>query len=245
MKSEYVNLYRELYNKHWWWRSRESSVIQAIKHLDLPKDASILDVGCGDGFLFSKIESFGKVQGVEIDSTIVSQDSVYKEHIHIGDILDLSLPNESFDLILALDVIEHVSKDKEFLVTLHSLIRPNGFLIITVPTFMMLWTAHDDTNDHKRRYSGQQLRKILEDNNFTIVRMHFLFFSLAFAKLLQVLIEKLLRLIKYRKRLKVEKIPHPFLNYFIIRWFIVENKIIQFLGLPFGSSVLAITKKEK
>ena len=67
MDSEYGKRYRELHENHWWWRAREEIVCEELRRrLADRTPVTILDVGCGDGLLFDRLQEFGGVDGIEI-----------------------------------------------------------------------------------------------------------------------------------------------------------------------------------
>ena len=66
MDPKYGERYRELYEKHWWWRARTELIVDALHRLRPPQGwKDILDIGCGDGLFFDRLSSFGQVEGVE------------------------------------------------------------------------------------------------------------------------------------------------------------------------------------
>ena len=85
MDNAYAQTYRDLYANHWWWRSRERAILETLqRHFRGSGDDCILDVGCGDGLFFDQLSSWGAVEGVEVDSSIVSPAGPWREQIHVG-----------------------------------------------------------------------------------------------------------------------------------------------------------------
>ena len=67
--------------------------------------------------------------------------------------------NVSFELVVMTDVLEHLDRDEETLTVLRQRLKPGGWLLATVPAFPFLWSAHDATHRHQRRYvAGELLR---------------------------------------------------------------------------------------
>ena len=81
--------------------------------------------------------------------------------LHIGDFMSLNLPGE-YDCAVACEVLEHVEDDAAFLRRLVDLLRPGGQLIVSVPAHQRLWTNHDDSVGHLRRYERSQLQSLME-----------------------------------------------------------------------------------
>ena len=149
MDREYAGAYRELYGNHWWWRARESLILAELRRRLPPvaqKPRALLDVGCGDGLFFDKLAEFGDVDGVEADPSLVDPCGPHAERIHIGPFGADFRPCRRYDLILMLDVVEHLPDAEAGLRRAAELLNDDGLLIVTVPAFNALWTAHDDFN---------------------------------------------------------------------------------------------------
>jgi SAM-dependent methyltransferase len=73
--------------------------------------------------------------------------------------MDMPFAEDSFDLAVCLDVIEHLPDDRGALRELRRVLAPGGTLLVTVPAYQWLWSGHDEINHHCRRYSGATLRQ--------------------------------------------------------------------------------------
>src|SRR5262245_30324466 len=113
LRTAYAQSYRTLWERHWWWRSRESYVLGWLQRLARPTTRPrILDVGCGDGLFFERLEQFGRVEGLEPDASIV-RDPRWRDRIWpvaLGSDRDGRVSGP-YDLILMLDVLEHIADD--------------------------------------------------------------------------------------------------------------------------------------
>lgn len=204
MDPDYAAAYRRLYEQHWWWRAREAFVLERLRALELPRPSTILDVGCGDGLFFPALSEFGQVWGVESDPAIVGPD---QERIHVGP-FDLSYaPEQRFDLIVLLDVLEHLPDPEGALRHAASLLAPGGALVLTVPAFNLLWTQHDAFNHHHLRYRKQTLHPLLRRGGFRVVESRYFFGWTAWAKLGVRLKESLVR-----GQPSLARVPHPWVN---------------------------------
>jgi SAM-dependent methyltransferase len=237
--ADYARRYRELWERHWWWRSREGWLLGWIKklHLEAPRHR-ILDVGCGDGLFFETLARFGHVEGVEPDKSLVS-DSRWRDRIHIGPVeagLEAQLP---YDLVLMLDVLEHIPEQSRALGAVWSVLRPGGHVLVTVPAFAWLWSRHDEANAHQRRYGPRDLRTVLKEAGFVVETLRF-FFVWTVAPL-------------YFRRLLAPAgvaaadydvpIPHPVINRLLTAWSRCEHAIGRVVPWPLGSSMLAIARR--
>jgi 2-polyprenyl-3-methyl-5-hydroxy-6-metoxy-1,4-benzoquinol methylase len=237
MDEVYTAAYARLYREHWWWRVREAILLDEIRELrDGKQAARILDVGCGAGVFFSALERFGDVEGVESDIAAVEQSGRWRTRIHIGE-LDRSFdPGHSFDLILLLDVLEHVVRPDDVLRRAAELLKPDGRLLVTVPAFDWLWTSHDDLNHHVKRYTAAEMRALLGRAGFAAIETRYLFQSL--------ILPKLAIRVKEMATASPPGMPHiPFraLNDALRVWYRMEHAVAGWL--PFGSSVMAVARR--
>ena len=115
---------------------REAAILREVGRLLGPGGShNILDVGCGDGLLFDKLAPYGHVEGVEVDPLTVSADGPWRQRIHIGPFDESYRPERQFDLILMLDVLEHLPKPAAALQHAASLLSRDGVVLVTVPAF--------------------------------------------------------------------------------------------------------------
>jgi 2-polyprenyl-3-methyl-5-hydroxy-6-metoxy-1,4-benzoquinol methylase len=238
MDADYAAAYARLYREHWWWRVREDILLRQIRHIlkGRPPGARILDVGCGAGLFFDALERLGHVEGIESDRLAVAQAGRWRDRIHIGELDDAFQPDSSFDLILLLDVVEHVDRPDRLLRRAASLLGPTGRIVVTVPAFNWLWTSHDELNHHVQRYTAKNLRDLMSAAGLTAIETSYLFQSLVLPKLLVRAKEALTA-----PAARVPRVPARAMNIALQAWYRSEY---MFAGwLPFGSSVLAIAQR--
>src|SRR5262249_44374054 len=101
----------------------------------------------------------------------------WRDRIRLAALGDRSaaVPERSYDLVLMLDVLEHIADDHEALRAARSAVRPGGHLLLTVPALSWLWSRHDEVNDHFRRYSRSLLRTVLRDAGFHVESVRYFF----------------------------------------------------------------------
>jgi len=237
MEAAYAAAYPELYRRHWWWRVREEILLEKIRNiLGDRTNARILDVGCGAGLFFDALESFGHVEGIESDATAVGQSGKWRSRIVVGELDDSYEPASSYELIVMLDVIEHLTDPDRVLRRAARILAPRGHLLVTVPAFNWLWTAHDDLNHHVTRYTARGIRDAFERAGLATVESGYLFQSLVLPKLLVRLKESI------RPRpFRVPTTPATAVNNAVQTWFRMEHAVAGWL--PFGGSVMAIATK--
>jgi 2-polyprenyl-3-methyl-5-hydroxy-6-metoxy-1,4-benzoquinol methylase len=150
---EYGRRYRELHERHWWWRARERVILKTLERFTPASGfGRILDVGCGDGLLFPHLSRLGAVEGIEPDADIVTRGETSHGRIHVRPFDATFRPEARYGLILMLDVLEHLDEPEEAARHAHDLLEPNGVLFVTVPALRWLWTSHDVLNEHRTRY---------------------------------------------------------------------------------------------
>lgn len=155
----------ELDERHWWYRARREILASLIsRKIALPADPRLLEIGCGTGHNLRMLARFGAVDGIELDEAAraVAAERLGRP-VGGSPLPDLQgVPDSRYDLVAVLDVIEHVEADRESLETIARKLRPGGKVLITVPAHPWMWSAHDEVNHHKRRYTTKSLRAVIE-----------------------------------------------------------------------------------
>ncbi len=140
---------------HWWFVARRKILGSIIDGLRLPTDAAILEAGCGPGGNFGLLTRYGRLAAFDMDAqTVADCRQAFGVECEQGR-LPADHPfhdSHRFDLVVALDVIEHVDQDEQALCSLGSCLRDGGRLLVTVPAYPWLFSAHDRFHHHKRRY---------------------------------------------------------------------------------------------
>lgn len=152
--------------KHWYYRSKSSALLRYVQHLN---PQHIMDVGAGSGF-FSKalLRQTSARQALCIDTSYTSEGEEwiagkpvrYSTHCGVTDA----------DLILMMDVLEHVDDDIALLREYINKVPTNAHFIITVPAFTMMWSEHDVYLDHKRRYTLSKVECVASEAGLVIER---------------------------------------------------------------------------
>lgn len=167
---------------HWWYRARREILSDYLtRYAGLPKNARILEIGCGTGHNLPMLARFGEVEAIEIDdgSRAIAAKRLGRP---VGDARLPELPGVergAYDLVAVLDVVEHIEDDVAALAAMRTLLRPGGKVLIAVPAHQWMWSAHDVVNHHHRRYSKATLKAAIEAAGMKPVRMRW-FNSLLF-----------------------------------------------------------------
>jgi SAM-dependent methyltransferase len=223
---------------HWWYVARRRILADLIRReVPLPPDARILEVGCGTGHNFEMLRGFGRLDALEVDAAARALASRRLGHA-VGEapLPDLpGVPERTYHLIALLDVLEHVDNRSESLASIAARLAPGGRILVTVPAYQWLWSAHDVAHHHKLRYSKRGLRADAEAAGLkveTIGHFNSLLFPLA---ALVRLAGKLTG-----KSSSDDKLPPAPLNFLFEKIFGLERHLAGRVPLPAGVSLYAL-----
>jgi len=246
MKKEFEKLYHNLEKEHFWFKARRSYILQIASKL--PKDISILDIGCSSGVLLNELKNSGfhekNLYGVDISQSAIKnciESGVKNAFVMDGQEVVL---NKKIDVIIASDCLEHIREDAKALENWYGLLKDNGLLVVFVPAFKMLWSEHDEVNMHFRRYTRRELREKLLKAGFSVARASYWNFFLFLPVLLVRMSSRIFN--KKRKRENTGDLQSVGrANGMLYTMLLAENVILNYLNFPFGVSVFCLGKKQK
>jgi len=231
-------------SRHWWFIVKKDLVLDMIRRFARTNTRpQILDIGCGSGLMLGALSEIGPTSGLDYSDDAIR----FCKEIFSGVVKKGSLPDEvpfengSFDLITALDVIEHIDRDVDSLKAINELLTPCGKAIITVPAYMFLWTNFDELNEHKRRYTLGELEEKLSRAGFSIETITY-FNTLLFPV---IYIVRTINRILHRSGASDVEMPSRIINSILRAIFGFERTLLKYVRLPFGVSILAIVSKGK
>lgn len=226
-------------DRHWWFEGRRRIVAAVLASMDRGSDTRLLEAGCGNGANLGMLARFGLVSAFEPDAGDLERASRRgAARVCPGSLPD-SVPfeGERFDVIAALDVLEHVDDDRAALAALAPKLADGGRLVITVPALPWLWSAHDESNHHRRRYTRLSLRDALREAGFLVERITYfntiLFLPVAIARTLGR---------RFRLDTAGTGMPAGPLNRLLTGIFAAERRVVVRRSLPFGVSLLAVAR---
>jgi SAM-dependent methyltransferase len=223
---------------YWWHRGRQRIVHSAIEQWAPPRPR-ILDVGCGTGHTTASLQRFGPVLGVDSGSTALLHAQARNVDVARSSASHLPVARESVDLVVALDVLEHLDDDAAAAREMLASLAPGGLLVATVPAYSSLWSSHDVRLGHRRRYRRRQLRDLLESAGFRIERCSYVMWApLPFAAAVR-LAE---RFAPKPAASGYVRVPRP-LNELLTRIVGIDARLVRWVALPFGLSVLAVARR--
>lgn len=159
----------EIDRDHWWFVGRRRIVAALIERF-APKTRPlrILEVGCGTGSNIALLQRFGTVDAIEPDDAArafaANRTGLAIKGGYLPD--GVVLADGGYDLIVLLDVLEHIPDDRAALGGLAAKLAPGGRLLLTVPALPSLWSGHDVAHHHQRRYTARALEAVVRAAGF-------------------------------------------------------------------------------
>jgi SAM-dependent methyltransferase len=239
MKEENYKYLYKFEKENWWYRAKRDLFRRILKKFNRRFNHS-LDLGCGVGTNLQVLREFSnKVVGIDYSqkALVYSKDKGYSKTIKMS-AEHLKFKENTFDLILCSDVIEHID-DKKALDEIYRVLRPKGILIFSVPAHNYLWGPTDDISEHKKRYEKKDFNSILK--NFSVIRLGYWNFLMFFPNIIFTFLYRLLG--KNRKpKNSLDYIP-TYLNALIYSLLKIENKLFTKINMPQGVSIIGICRK--
>jgi SAM-dependent methyltransferase len=227
---------------HWWYAGRRkilASFLEDICRRVTDRPPRILDVGCGTGANLLMLSQYGDAEGVD-----VSEDALAfcrergLEKVKLGAAEKLPYDDGTFDLVTALDVVEHLDNDLAGLREMRRVLRPGGHVLLFVPTFMFLWGLQDDVSNHRRRYRLPELRRVLEQAGFEIERTTYA--NITF--FLPILLARKLMRVTGIKAESENNINVSAFNGLLGGMLGAESVVLKYMNIPFGVSGLCVAR---
>ncbi len=239
MQHTYPILY-QLEETHWWHRGRRRIIAGFVEQIcrDFKHRPRILDVGCGTGGNLMMLSQFGDAEGVDVSPDALEFCRQRGLKTKLGAAEQLPYDDATFDLVTALDVVEHIDDDVAGLREMRRVLKPDGRLLLFVPTFMFLWGVQDDVSHHRRRYRMPELRRAVEKAGFEVERTTYANITF-FAPIL--VIRKLMQLTGMRTSSE-NNINIPVFNGLFGNLLGAEGRLLRHINLPFGVSGLCVAR---
>jgi SAM-dependent methyltransferase len=238
-KQEYETMFR-VEEKHWWYGALHRLIFQTLE-TELPdwREKQVLDAGCGTGAILQRLGSPEKNVGIDLSTeavTICRRRGL--NNVLQGDICALPFADGSFDAVICSSVLYHrwVSDVAGAVREMHRVLRRNGLLLVNVPAFRFLHSAHDDAVMTAHRFRKPEIRKLLLEQNFTIRRLTYwttLLFPLAVAA----------RTLGGSQMGRDFEEREPFLQRTLAKIMAVELRLVRQISFPFGVALLAVARK--
>ncbi|MFV2007057.1 MAG: class I SAM-dependent methyltransferase [Longimicrobiales bacterium] len=241
MRSDLYDSLADTEETHWWFQARKSIILALLDRelAGMSPKLAILDVGAGTGMLAEALTRFGRVTALETAPEALLHLERRKDITIVQGILpNPDLPRGAYDLVTGFDVLEHIEDDRSAMADIADVLRPGGFLLLTVPAHPRLWSDHDEIHHHFRRYRPGEVESLARASGLH-VRFSSPFQTLLFPLFLA---ERLVRRLRPSEA-HTEVPPRP-VNWIARRVFSFERHwIARRVRAPIGSSHIVLAMK--
>jgi len=229
----------------WFYVARRVIVRSLIKAYHPPPILKYLDIGCGTGGMMKTLEPDTHLS-VGMDVSYKALRYSQEKHLRClfqGDACQLSLPDNTFDLVTALDVLEHCEDDVGVLAEIYRVLTPGGFCCLTVPALMILWSNLDRVGHHLRRYTTRELHAKASKVGFQMHKLSYANTWLFPAILVMRLLQRLVQTPDSGASQLDFTMPSQWVNRLLTAIFASEARWLAVANLPIGSSAVAVLQK--
>lgn len=245
MEKNFYATYFEVEKAHWLMRGRRAIVLDMLsRHLKRP-GARVLDFGCGSGISVSSLSGAGfDTHGVDFSEEAINFGTTQGIK-NLQSIVDeqLPFPDASFDAVTCMDVLEHLKDEQPALSEMRRVLKPGGLLIIMVPAYEFLWGQQDEIAHHYRRYTlGRLIEVVRHDSLMPLVKRSY-FNTFLFPVVAVVRCGSWILGLTPKRESDFD-LNNRVINAILGAIFAFERVFLRKLNLPFGVSVLLITRKE-
>ncbi len=242
----YTDEYGTMYNLEdfYWWFVGRRKLVEEILRKEAGKHGPlrILDVGCGTGANLAAFRRYGSAIGIDFSQEALKLCSRREvDGVCMAEVEKLPFPDHTFDVITALDLLEHTDEDLVALREMQRVCKPGGLLIVIVPAYGFLWSEHDEALKHRRRYTAHELRNKISVTGFDLKRSTYFITALFWPTLAFRIYQGLFKNNSVPKT-SMHILP-PWLNALLVGLLDVERWCLRAVNLPFGVSAVALGRK--
>lgn len=242
LKSHYKDVAKNQ-DTYWWYQGMaeiNNSLIQTF--LSKKNRLNILDAGCGPGAMLPTLKKYGEAVGVDISNDALKY-AKKRGKVMLGDITKLDFKDNTFDLVICMDVLYHmwVKDETQALREFYRVLKEGGVLIIREPAYNWMRGNEDRGSLTARRFSSSKMSSKVKSCGFSILKLTYANFFL-FPLVLAV---RIISSLKPKENLGKSDFFTPpfFINRFLFNILNLEKNLIKFTSLPFGSSLICVAKK--
>ena len=242
-KKESFSKLAKFENQSFWFRARNKLIIWALLRYK-QNPANFLEVGCGTGYVLKEISNVLPTVRL-VGSEIHHQGLRYAlKRVLKAEFMQMDARNtpyyEEFDSIGAFDVLEHIKEDELVIKQLHAALKPGGILLISVPQHPFLWSKSDEYACHIRRYTNDNLKKLLQERGFQVLKNTSFVFILLPLMYFSRIMNKRNKTFNPDNEFNI----NPFLNYIFYIILRLELSLIKLkITFPFGGTRFLVAKK--
>jgi SAM-dependent methyltransferase len=229
---------------YWWHRARQSIVTRLLARYVGETPDGILDVGCGTGATTMAIANGGAVLGIDLGAEAVTSARARGLEVAQMDATSIGARSESFGLVVALDVLEHLDDPMAAAREFRRALRPGGRLLVTVPAYQWLWSSHDVALGHRRRYTRHPLRTLLQGAGFEVDICSYVMSTALPPAALMRLLERIPGRRRHDEEAESGYVDVPgWLNAILSRLVALDGHLVGRLPIPAGLTVVALARR--
>ena len=246
--AEYKIMY-EAEDTHWWYRGMRGAMFTLLRlrptHRSQPH---VLDAGCGTGGTLSALRAahYTRLDGFDLNP--IALEFCHErglDTVRLGSITDIPYPADSFDIVISCDVVTDAGTDNEgqALSELFRVLCPGGRLFLNLPAYSFLRSEHDRATDVARRVTRREIIAKLTGAGFEVRR----------ATYWNMLLFPVVVAVRFLRREQASELDDPArsdivlppgpVNAVLSALVLLESKLLRYVNLPFGSSVVALGVK--
>ena len=236
---EYAKM-RQAEDHYWWFVSRRRLALALLEKY-APGSRTVLDLGSGTGALLADLQKTKRAIGLDFSPIAVR---FCKErglvNLLVGNAERPPFRQGSLDAVVSLDTLEHVKDHEGAVAGIARSLKPGGVLVLNVPAFRWLWGPHDVALMHHRRYTKRQVRDLLAEHGLKVQKLSYSVFLLFPVVVLIRILDK------FRwgpAKVSLPRVSPPS-NRFLVKLQDMEARWVAAASLPWGSSVVAVARKE-
>lgn len=152
---------------HFWMQWRFLVFERFLKWIGISvkEQISVLEIGCGIGIFLRQMEqnTDWKIDGVDINIEALKNSVAERSRLFFYDVMEERAEfKQAYDIVILMDVLEHIEKPAEFLKACFSHLRPGGAFIVNIPAVQSMYSVYDEVMGHLRRYDREKLLKELD-----------------------------------------------------------------------------------
>jgi len=244
MEQKFIQEFRETEPTYWWYVNKRKIVENLLRHFS-PSGKRLLEIGSGGGYFVSQLS--GRGWDVVAGDIHLTAAHFAREHgVNNTLVFDANriwpFTDNSFDVLIMLDVLEHLEDDAAVLAECFRILRPGATVVITVPAHPYLYGHRDELLSHKRRYTRKSLSTAIRSTEFEILKLTY-WNAISYLPVLALAWkEKVFGTKKANAEMpKLSK----FTNAILKGWGSIESALIPYLYIPMGLSLVVVLTKKK